>query len=189
VSDARIWQPSRCVLVLVLVVACGGGDGKGDSLAGSGGSGDTGAPGTERGPCYGNGTCNRGLTCASNLCVALGGTGGASAGGRSSAGGAGKGGVPSTGGTSSGGVSSGGQGGSTQGTDGGKGWGCEMAGKICSCNDQASSNSFVCPDTSCCLLYEYVAGTACQCQPTDTIDCPTIMMSYPNPKQLAHCPP
>jgi Beta-propeller repeat len=28
-------------------------------------------PGTEGGPCYGNETCNPGLTCASNLCVAL----------------------------------------------------------------------------------------------------------------------
>lgn len=27
-------------------------------------------PGTERGPCYGNGTCNAGLTCYSDLCVA-----------------------------------------------------------------------------------------------------------------------
>ncbi len=27
------------------------------------------APGTERGPCYGNGTCNAGLTCFSNVCV------------------------------------------------------------------------------------------------------------------------
>lgn len=25
--------------------------------------------GSERGPCYGNGTCNAGLTCASGLCV------------------------------------------------------------------------------------------------------------------------
>jgi hypothetical protein len=29
------------------------------------------AAGTERGPCYGNGTCNEGLTCASNVCVRL----------------------------------------------------------------------------------------------------------------------
>jgi len=28
-------------------------------------------PGTEGGPCYGNGTCNSGLVCASNLCVKL----------------------------------------------------------------------------------------------------------------------
>lgn len=27
--------------------------------------------GTERGPCYGNNTCNEGLTCASDLCVKL----------------------------------------------------------------------------------------------------------------------
>lgn len=29
-------------------------------------------PGTERGPCYGNGTCNSGLVCASDICVFLG---------------------------------------------------------------------------------------------------------------------
>jgi hypothetical protein len=29
------------------------------------------ADGTEGGKCYGNGTCNQGLTCASNLCVVL----------------------------------------------------------------------------------------------------------------------
>lgn len=28
-------------------------------------------PGTERGPCYGNNTCNQGLTCASNVCVKI----------------------------------------------------------------------------------------------------------------------
>lgn len=28
-------------------------------------------PGTEGGPCYGNGTCNAGLSCASNLCVRI----------------------------------------------------------------------------------------------------------------------
>jgi hypothetical protein len=34
------------------------------------------APGSEPCPCYGNGTCNAGLTCASDLCVDLGGLGG-----------------------------------------------------------------------------------------------------------------
>ena len=28
-------------------------------------------PGSEAGPCYGNGTCDDDLTCASNLCVAI----------------------------------------------------------------------------------------------------------------------
>jgi hypothetical protein len=34
------------------------------------------ATGTERGPCYGNGTCNAGLTCASDVCVSLAGDAG-----------------------------------------------------------------------------------------------------------------
>jgi MYXO-CTERM domain-containing protein len=37
-------------------------------VAGSGGTGGK-AAGTEGGPCYGNGTCNSGLTCLSQLCV------------------------------------------------------------------------------------------------------------------------
>lgn len=49
------------VAVLVLVVAIGGC--KKDGGAGSG------KEGSERGACYGNGTCNDGLVCLSNLCV------------------------------------------------------------------------------------------------------------------------
>lgn len=41
------------------------------SWRGGGSNGAGGAPGTERGPCYGNNTCNQGLTCASNVCVKL----------------------------------------------------------------------------------------------------------------------
>lgn len=43
-------------LVLALVAACGS-------------SKSAGSDGTERGACYGNGTCNTGLTCLSNRCV------------------------------------------------------------------------------------------------------------------------
>jgi formylglycine-generating enzyme len=49
------------------------------SAAGAGGAAEAGKePGTEGGPCYGNGTCNAGLTCYSNLCVnaGFGGSGG-----------------------------------------------------------------------------------------------------------------
>jgi hypothetical protein len=48
--------------VTVVAVVC---------LLGLAGCGKSGPPaGTERGPCYGNGTCNAGLTCLSELCVA-----------------------------------------------------------------------------------------------------------------------
>ena len=56
--------------------------------------GDLVAQGGERQPCYPNGTCNLGLTCASNVCVDLGGGGGM---GGTNAGGAG--GAAGTGGT------------------------------------------------------------------------------------------
>jgi len=51
----RVWL---FVAALAVVFGCSGED-QGKS------------PGTEGGPCYGNGTCNPGLTCASNLCVSL----------------------------------------------------------------------------------------------------------------------
>lgn len=41
-------------------------------LGGCSDSGDDCAAGSERCPCYGNGTCNDGLTCASDICVLLG---------------------------------------------------------------------------------------------------------------------
>jgi hypothetical protein len=47
-------------------------------LLGLAGCGKSGAPaGAERGACYGNGTCNAGLTCLSDLCVATAATGSA----------------------------------------------------------------------------------------------------------------
>jgi hypothetical protein len=46
------------LLVLVVVAACGN-------------SAKSGGDGTERGACYGNGTCNAGLTCLSNRCVRM----------------------------------------------------------------------------------------------------------------------
>lgn len=48
------------LLIGAVAIGCGGGGGK--------------AAGTERGPCYGNGTCNAGLVCLSDLCVSPGGT-------------------------------------------------------------------------------------------------------------------
>jgi hypothetical protein len=45
------------------------------------------AAGSEGGPCYGNGTCNPGLSCLSQLCVATSGSGGNAGAGGSNAGG------------------------------------------------------------------------------------------------------
>lgn len=61
-------RPDRRYLVLTCVlVAVGVGVGLGVGLVIRDGGR---APGTERGPCYGNGTCDTGLSCISELCVA-----------------------------------------------------------------------------------------------------------------------
>lgn len=72
------------------------------------------AAGSERGPCYGNGTCNAGLVCLSNLCVregggATGGSQGATGGSQGATGGSGAGGGGV--GVGAGGVGGGGSGG------------------------------------------------------------------------------
>jgi hypothetical protein len=74
---------------------------------GTAGIGGTCPAGTEGCLCYGNDTCNSGLTCASRLCVNLAGTGGAGTGGTAT-GGRATGGV-ATGGTSTGGTPTGGR--------------------------------------------------------------------------------
>jgi hypothetical protein len=98
-------QSPRALLVMIvsgasllIAAACGGSKGQ------------TCAQGTERCPCYGNSTCNPGLTCASNECVNLGGAGGISGGG-------GQGGVAGNGAT--GGSNVGGTGGASSGGNGG----------------------------------------------------------------------
>jgi hypothetical protein len=53
----------RVVVVAFLALLTGCDEG------GGGGGGLPGADGTERGACYGNGTCNEGLVCLSNRCV------------------------------------------------------------------------------------------------------------------------
>ena len=53
-------------IVLIACALAGGCQGKGASGSSSGGTG----AGKERGPCYGNGTCDQGLVCLSELCVA-----------------------------------------------------------------------------------------------------------------------
>jgi hypothetical protein len=60
-------HPDRRYLILTCVlVAVGVGVGLGVGLVIRDGGR---APGTERGPCYGNGTCDTGLSCLSQLCV------------------------------------------------------------------------------------------------------------------------
>jgi hypothetical protein len=115
-------------LVLLVFVACAGRDtggagtststgaasgatstgGASGATSTGGASGATGGstsatPGAERGPCYPNSTCNLGLTCASNLCVKLGGSGGLGGGGGGFPGSGGAGGaIVATGGTAGG---------------------------------------------------------------------------------------
>ena len=112
----------------------GGADRRSPGTGGTGGSGadgSTGCPaGSETCACYGNSSCNAGLTCASNLCVNLGtgGTGGTSSGG---AGGGGTSGM-STGGQSPGTGGSGGAGGNTS---------CPAGSETCACYGNGSCNA------------------------------------------------
>ena len=105
---SRAWLLTIAVATALAPAACGG-----SSPASC-------AQGTERCPCYGNSTCNPGLTCASNTCVNLGGAGGAT-------GSAGMGGTTGSGGTSgsskggAGGTSAAGAGGTAIGGAGGSG--------------------------------------------------------------------
>jgi hypothetical protein len=138
------------VLAFVALVgaACGGSNGQSC------------AQGTERCPCYGNGTCNSGLTCASNTCVNLGGAGGASGsggqGGTTGSGGSSRGGTagtstPGTGGTAtggSGGASTGGSGGSCAADTSSDPMNCGACGHVCKNADPVFRP--YCPDTGCC---------------------------------------
>jgi hypothetical protein len=84
-------------LLLVGTIGCGGkgpnaGDGSagaGGTVAADGGGGSASCPaGAETCTCYGNSTCNAGLSCFSHLCVRVPSDGGAGAGGTSGSGGA-----------------------------------------------------------------------------------------------------
>ena len=61
------WFP----LLIAVLILSGCGNTSGQSNDGAPDRSGTIPPGKEGGPCYGNGTCNQGLTCASNLCVRL----------------------------------------------------------------------------------------------------------------------
>lgn len=74
---ARFTGFASSFTVLILAVACGSSGSGGSGNPSSNGGSTSASPGNEGGPCYPNSTCNAGLTCASNLCVRLGGgTGG-----------------------------------------------------------------------------------------------------------------
>src|SRR5262245_6402304 len=95
----RAWARSWAMGLLTIVLG----------YAGCGGGGDDGAcaTGDERCACFGNGTCNDGLTCLSQKCVRLGGEGGRA--------GTGSGGVAGATDTPEGGVTGGGAPGETGG--------------------------------------------------------------------------
>jgi hypothetical protein len=59
----------KLVLFAAALIACGGNDAPSTPVDASLDGVTT--IGKEGGPCYGNGTCDKGLTCASNLCVNL----------------------------------------------------------------------------------------------------------------------
>ena len=167
------------VAVFVALHACGGSSGKSCTQ------------GTESCPCYGNSTCNPGLTCASNTCVSLGGAGGATgvagiggttgsgATGGSSRGGAGGASASGTGGASSagtGGKSTAGAGGTAAGGSAGAGSGGSGGGSCTStstdpmncgaCGHVCKSADPVfesCPTGGCC------AGGKCGAYPASCI--------------------
>jgi hypothetical protein len=131
------------------------------------------AQGTEQCACYGNATCNPGLSCLSNTCVSAGGAGGTSgAAGTAGTGATAGANAGGSGGTSSGGTggtSAAGTGGAATGGSGGAGTGggagscaantstdpknCGACGHVCKNADPGFNGS--CPPTGCC------AGGSC----------------------------
>ena len=107
----RRWAIGVALVALSSGCSDSGGSNQGNTANTKPGSGGASAcrEGAERCHCYGNGTCDDGLTCASNFCVVAPGGGGASGGVDSGAPGAGgtvgSGGADGVGGSSSGGFS------------------------------------------------------------------------------------
>lgn len=96
-----VWGGTRSTLARPMFVfgACLAAVAVFDGCDSSGSSGSSCPAGSEACACYGNGTCNEGLVCASKLCVSLGDGGATSSGGASSAGASGlKGGASALGG-------------------------------------------------------------------------------------------
>jgi hypothetical protein len=151
------------ILSAVLLIGCGGvdtvqlapdgGDDGGEAGAGGAGGAASCAPGGEACSCYGNDTCNDGLTCLSHLCVAAGGRGGMAggqAGGGGSAGSIGRGGIGGAANTTGAGNTTGQGGttgtGNTTGTGGAMGTG--GAGGSCAGTDMLCGTSCVNTNTS-----------------------------------------
>ncbi|HOU92804.1 MAG TPA: hypothetical protein PLU22_17245, partial [Polyangiaceae bacterium] len=65
------WGLAPAVVALALGLGCGETESDPGEDQGSGGLTESCADGSEGCPCYGNGTCDRGLTCASRWCVLL----------------------------------------------------------------------------------------------------------------------
>jgi len=116
-------------------------------------------PGTEACPCYGNRTCNAGLSCASNLCVVIGGTGGAGGG--------------ATGG--SGGSSAGGSAGAPQ---------CSPDGAVCSQDPTAC-----CIGLTCVVDARSPSNGACAKLCRGAIDCTTGCCSLLTDGSASVCAP
>lgn len=122
------------------------------------------AAGSEGGPCYGNGSCNSGLTCFSKLCVEATGTGGAAGGasGGAAGGAAGKGGsggANGSGGTA--GAAGKGAGGSGA-AGGGAGAAGSGAGGANACKPDTDSNmTCTCNSDSDCCNHDCYAGVCC----------------------------
>jgi hypothetical protein len=129
---------------------------------GSGGvGGATCAAGSERCPCYGNGTCDSGLTCASAICVRIGNSGTGGSGGTSSQAGVGGAGAGSGGATTTGTGGTTGSGGTT-GTAGTTGAGGTSGNPVCdsvksfldgfeyliACGQDTSYSVLVCQNTT-----------------------------------------
>lgn len=123
------------LLAVVSILAMGAAAGCGSSSK---------SAGSEGGPCYGNGSCNSGLTCLSQLCVKATGTGGAA--GNGSGGGAAAG---ATGAAGKEGV--GGSGGGAGGTGG-------AGGMAPDCTGFTTPSQ---PCTDCLVLHCCAAAAAC----------------------------
>lgn len=149
-----------------------------------GSSGQTCAQGTERCPCYGNSTCNPGLTCASNTCVNLGGAGGASGSGGGS-GGSSRGGTGGTNTAGTGGTSTGGTGGTNAGGSGGTG-GASSAGT--GGTSAAGAGGTAAGGTGGTGARGGGGGGACTNTSTDPMNCGTCGHVCKNAASVSGCP-
>lgn len=154
-----------------------GAAGGGGSPGGSTGSGGTGGASCDHGsegcPCYGNGTCDGALVCASHLCVSLGAGGrGGMAGGQAGTGGssAGRGGTTGTGNT----TGAAGSTGTGNVTGGGGAGGSGVCPPVCSGGSTCVGGQCVCPGSkplcgsTCCASGQACTNNQCVSPSTGT---------------------